>query len=256
MLTQAELKETRAIVQRTARNVKKAFDALKGVTTVPASGYLSFKSTAAVKASAPQEQATPEEVYSLDVFGLLFADEIAVWWSNPTATIPLQRDVALEHLFRGPEAAEALAVSGTGDTDVGKALSAFLAESGPLEIPLRLAHAWANHIGRRIDTGNPANDTALLEELLRRPLKDTAMPTAAMPEFRTAVLVLIALRCIQTRAIWHQDNPRPDRVVKFLQKMEQRGAPELRFEGASSNPLQVLADMVKAGAPNKPAGTP
>ncbi len=117
--TQAELKETRAIVQRTARNVKKAFDALKGVTTVPASGYLSFKSTTAVQASAPQEQATPEEVYSLDVFGLLFADEIAVWWSNPTATIPLQRDVALEHLFRGPEAAEALAVSGTGDTDVG-----------------------------------------------------------------------------------------------------------------------------------------
>jgi hypothetical protein len=252
--TQAELKETRAIVQLTAMNVKKAFDALQGLTTVPASGYLSFKSTAAVQDPAPRKQATPEDVYSLDLFGLLFADEIAVWWSNPTATLPLQRDVALEHLFRGPEAAEAMAVSGTGDTDVGKALSAFLAETGPLEIPLRLAHAWANDIGRRIDTGNPANDTALLEELLRRPLKDTAMPTAAAPEFRTAVLLLISLRCIQTRAIWHQDAPRADRVVQFLERMQQRGAPELRFSDASADPLQVLADMVTTGAPNNSAG--
>ena len=252
--TQEELKQTRMIVQLTATNVKQAFDALRVLTTVPASGFLSFKSSGAVQAPLPQKEATPADVYSLDIFGILFADEIAVWWSNPTATVPLQRDVALEHLFRGPEAAEALAVSGTGDTDVGKALSTFLAELGPLEIPLRLAHAWANDMGRRIDTGEPSNDSDLLEELLLRPLQATAMPTAAVPEFRTAVLLLIALRCIQTRAVWYRDDPRPDRVVQFLKLMQQRGAPELRFSDSSTNPLQVLADMVTTGAPNSSSG--
>lgn len=262
--TPEELQATRAIVQRTAANVKTAFDWVMNLasTAVPSTGFQAFKSAPSAQPPAPTPQvaiAAPSpqgEVYSLDLFGFLFAAEIAVWWSNPTAPVSLQRDVALHHLFRDEVAAEALATAATGDAGLGKAVAAFLLEKSVNGVPIRLAHAWANDLGRRVDSGDPAGDTALADELSTRSLNSAAVPSALAPEFRAWVVVLFALRYVQNRAVLRVDDLQPARAIQLLELLERRGTPEIHFTGTAATPLRDLADMVKTGAPKKPVGAP